>query len=47
MLHAQVADLYGIRASLVDGGEVQGAGTAWICPEVYSLIAFAIVMLTL
>ncbi|XP_058785828.1 protein TIC236, chloroplastic-like [Vicia villosa] len=28
-----VADLYGIRASLVDGGEIQGAGTAWICPE--------------
>ncbi|CAK8568700.1 unnamed protein product [Lathyrus sativus] len=28
-----VADLYGIRVSLVDGGEIQGAGTAWICPE--------------
>ncbi|XP_061346271.1 protein TIC236, chloroplastic-like [Gastrolobium bilobum] len=28
-----VADLYGIRASLVDGGEIRGAGTAWICPE--------------
>ncbi|KAK3027022.1 hypothetical protein RJ639_041177 [Escallonia herrerae] len=29
----QVADLYGIRASLVDGGEIRGAGNAWICPE--------------
>ncbi|KAA8518441.1 hypothetical protein F0562_015915 [Nyssa sinensis] len=29
-----VADLYGIRASLVDGGEIRGAGNAWICPEV-------------
>ncbi|CAN1218527.1 Protein TIC236, chloroplastic [Linum perenne] len=28
-----VADLYGIRASLVDGGEIRGAGNAWICPE--------------
>ncbi|XP_019179346.1 PREDICTED: uncharacterized protein LOC109174580 isoform X1 [Ipomoea nil] len=28
-----VADLYGIRASLVDGGEICGAGNAWICPE--------------
>ncbi|WJX41851.1 hypothetical protein P8452_29149 [Trifolium repens] len=28
-----VADIYGIRASLVDGGEIRGAGTAWICPE--------------
>jgi hypothetical protein len=33
----QVADIYGIRASLVDGGEIRGAGTAWICPEVYGL----------
>lgn len=31
---SQVADLYGIRASLVDGGEIRGAGNAWICPEV-------------
>lgn len=30
----QVADLYGIRATLVDGGEIRGAGNAWICPEV-------------
>ena len=30
----QVADLYGIRANLVDGGEIRGAGNAWICPEV-------------
>ncbi|XP_060208186.1 protein TIC236, chloroplastic isoform X2 [Lycium barbarum] len=28
-----VADLYGIRASLIDGGEIRGAGNAWICPE--------------
>lgn len=28
-----VADLYGIRARLVDGGEIRGAGNAWICPE--------------
>lgn len=28
-----VADLYGIRASLVDGGEIRGAGNVWICPE--------------
>lgn len=28
-----VADLYGIRASLLDGGEIRGAGSAWICPE--------------
>ncbi|KAL9313337.1 hypothetical protein ACSQ67_018789 [Phaseolus vulgaris] len=28
-----IADLYGIRASLVDGGEIQGAGTVWICSE--------------
>lgn len=31
----QVADLYGIRATLVDGGEIRGAGNAWICPEVF------------
>ena len=30
----QVADLYGIRACLLDGGEIRGAGNAWICPEV-------------
>ncbi|XP_023524011.1 uncharacterized protein LOC111788077 isoform X2 [Cucurbita pepo subsp. pepo] len=28
-----VAELYGIRANLVDGGEIRGAGNAWICPE--------------
>lgn len=28
--------MYGIRASLVDGGEIRGAGNAWICPEVGS-----------
>lgn len=28
-----VADFYGIRASLLDGGEIRGAGNAWICPE--------------
>ncbi|CAN6442192.1 unnamed protein product [Victoria cruziana] len=28
-----VADLYGIRVSLLDGGEIRGAGNAWICPE--------------
>ncbi|KAI3695763.1 hypothetical protein L1987_78763 [Smallanthus sonchifolius] len=28
-----VADLYGIRATLVDGGEIRGAGNAWVCPE--------------
>ncbi|KAI7982064.1 hypothetical protein LOK49_LG15G02361 [Camellia lanceoleosa] len=33
-----VADLYGIRASLVDGGEIRGAGNAWVCPEVDLLL---------
>ncbi|KAJ3694159.1 hypothetical protein LUZ60_009639 [Juncus effusus] len=28
-----VADLYGIRASLLDGGEIRGAGNAWVCLE--------------
>ncbi|XP_077225871.1 protein TIC236, chloroplastic-like [Tasmannia lanceolata] len=28
-----VADFYGIRVSLLDGGEIRGAGNAWICPE--------------
>lgn len=28
-----VADLYGIRATYLDGGEIRGAGNAWICPE--------------
>ncbi|EHA8590861.1 hypothetical protein COCNU_scaffold026073G000010 [Cocos nucifera] len=28
-----IADLYGIRASLLDDGEIRGAGNAWICPE--------------
>ncbi|KAF3326963.1 TamB, inner membrane protein subunit of TAM complex [Carex littledalei] len=28
-----VADLYGIRASLLGGGEIRGAGNAWVCPE--------------
>ncbi|KAL3520054.1 hypothetical protein ACH5RR_018203 [Cinchona calisaya] len=28
-----VADLYAIRANLVDGGEIHGTGNAWICPE--------------
>ncbi|GMH11870.1 hypothetical protein Nepgr_013711 [Nepenthes gracilis] len=28
-----IAELYGIRAALVDGGEIRGAGNAWICPE--------------
>ncbi|XP_051136836.1 protein TIC236, chloroplastic [Andrographis paniculata] len=28
-----VADLYGIRVTPVDGGEIRGAGNAWICPE--------------
>ncbi|XP_057851125.2 protein SUBSTANDARD STARCH GRAIN 4, chloroplastic isoform X2 [Cryptomeria japonica] len=28
-----MADLYGIQATLVDGGEIRGAGNAWICPE--------------
>ncbi|KAF6175242.1 hypothetical protein GIB67_030460 [Kingdonia uniflora] len=28
-----VADLYGIRATLLDGGEIRGAGNAWISPE--------------
>ncbi|KAE8713961.1 hypothetical protein F3Y22_tig00110202pilonHSYRG00064 [Hibiscus syriacus] len=28
-----VVDLYGIRASLADGGEIRGAGNIWICPE--------------
>ncbi|KAM0951214.1 hypothetical protein DsansV1_C04g0049581 [Dioscorea sansibarensis] len=32
-LDNSVADLYGIRASLLDGGEIRGAGNAWICPE--------------
>jgi hypothetical protein len=29
-----VADLYGIRACLLDGGEIRGAGNVWICPEI-------------
>ncbi|KAG0475020.1 hypothetical protein HPP92_014706 [Vanilla planifolia] len=33
-LDNNVADLYGIRATLLDGGEIRGAGNAWICPEV-------------
>ncbi|CAD5167233.1 unnamed protein product [Musa acuminata subsp. malaccensis] len=28
-----VVDLYGIRACLLDGGEIRGAGSAWVCPE--------------
>ena len=32
-----MADLYGIRACLLDGGEIRGAGNAWICPEVLLL----------
>ncbi|XP_068647537.1 protein TIC236, chloroplastic [Aristolochia californica] len=32
-LDNSVADLYGIRANLLDGGEIRGAGYAWICPE--------------
>ena len=36
-LWMQVADLYGIRACLLDGGEIRGAGNAWICPEVLLL----------
>ncbi|KAI5082263.1 hypothetical protein GOP47_0002006 [Adiantum capillus-veneris] len=28
-----MADVYGIRATLVDGGELRGAGNLWICPE--------------
>ncbi|CAI9280233.1 unnamed protein product [Lactuca saligna] len=28
-----VVDLYGIRANLVDGGEIRRAGNAWICTE--------------
>ncbi|PKU85008.1 uncharacterized protein LOC110096282 isoform X2 [Dendrobium catenatum] len=32
-LDNSVVDLYGIRATLLDGGEIRGAGTAWICPE--------------
>ncbi|XP_054798744.1 protein TIC236, chloroplastic-like isoform X2 [Prosopis cineraria] len=28
-----VTDLYGMRASLLDGGEIRGAGNVWICPE--------------
>ncbi|XP_027356890.1 uncharacterized protein LOC113866209 [Abrus precatorius] len=28
-----IADLYGIRASLMDGGEIRGAGSVWICSE--------------
>lgn len=36
----QVADLYGIRATLVDGGEIRGAGNAWICPEVMMCMAW-------
>ena len=37
MLKNQVADVYGIRATLVDGGEIRGAGNLWICPEVRRL----------
>uniref|UniRef100_A0A1D1Y2C3 HPr kinase/phosphorylase n=1 Tax=Anthurium amnicola TaxID=1678845 RepID=A0A1D1Y2C3_9ARAE len=28
-----VADLYGIRGTLLDGGEIRGAGNAWICSD--------------
>ena len=34
--------MYGIRASLVDGGEIRGAGNAWICPEVYKKLYFGV-----
>ncbi|KAL2897742.1 Structural maintenance of chromosomes flexible hinge domain-containing protein 1 [Bienertia sinuspersici] len=37
-----IADLYGIRASLVDGGEIRGAGNAWICPEFLLFVRFII-----
>ncbi len=30
-----MADLYGLRAVPVGGGEIRGAGNLWICPEVY------------
>lgn len=30
----QMADLYGLRAVPVGGGEIRGAGNLWICPEV-------------
>ncbi|WOL15334.1 hypothetical protein Cni_G24115 [Canna indica] len=32
-LDNSVVDLYGIRACLLDGGEIRGAGSAWVCPE--------------
>lgn len=30
---SRITDVYGIRATLTDGGEIRGAGNAWICPE--------------
>ena len=30
----QMADLYGLRIFPVGGGEIRGAGSLWICPEV-------------
>ncbi|MCE0481598.1 hypothetical protein HAX54_039458 [Datura stramonium] len=41
-----VADLYGIRASLIDGGEIRGAGNAWICPEVPSFAGVVLIELS-
>ncbi|XP_020578996.1 uncharacterized protein LOC110023769 isoform X1 [Phalaenopsis equestris] len=32
-LDNSVVDFYGIKATLLDGGEIRGAGIAWICPE--------------
>jgi len=36
----QMADLYGLKASPVGGGEIRGAGSLWICPEVWILFEF-------
>lgn len=34
-VHLQMADLYGLKACPVGGGEIRGAGSLWICPEVW------------
>ena len=36
----QMADLYGLKACPVGGGEIRGAGSLWICPEVWIVFEF-------
>lgn len=35
-----MADLYGLKVCPVGGGEIRGAGSLWICPEVWTLVEF-------